>query len=59
MYSSVSGPPQHRQLTKGVYKQWNGLLEWTTGMVEYWNGEMEFFKGQYQFLHPNKYNPSH
>ena len=43
----------------GVYKQWNGILEWwNTGMVEYWNGGMEFFKVQYHFLHPNKYNSS-
>ena len=32
----------------GVYKQWNGLLEWwNTGMVEW-----DFFKVQYHFLHP-------
>ena len=32
---------------KGVYKQWNGLLEW-------WNTGMDFFKVQYHFLNPNK-----
>ena len=37
--------------TQGVYKQWNGILEW-------WNTGMEFFKVQYHFLHPNKYNSS-
>ena len=24
----------------GVYKQWNGLLDWNTGM-DYWNGLLE------------------
>ena len=36
---------------EGVYKRWNGLLEWwNTGMVE-WN----FLKFNIIFLHPNKY----
>ena len=35
-------------IVRGLYKQWNGMLEW-------WN---EIFKVLYHCLHPNKYNYS-
>ena len=39
-------PSSDACVTSGVYKQWNGMVEWI------------FFKVQYHFLHPNKYNSS-